>query len=140
MPKRGRGFVGGNYSDKLFTRIHQLVVFTLRIAPIGGMIIEVKSSLQLQQRILCKWKKLEWWLKVGPKHNHNYLRVVMCFLRCVLFSIEAMYAVLSTHFADVDDGSPLYNFCLLEFAVWSIMMSFHRAFLWRPSCGYVLMP
>jgi hypothetical protein len=51
-----------------------------------------------------------------------------------------MYAVLSTDVADVDDGSPLYNFCLLEFAVWSIMMSFHRAFLWRPSCGYVLMP
>jgi hypothetical protein len=85
MPKRGRGFVGGNYSDKLSTRIHQLVVFTLRIAPIGGMIIEVKSSLQLQQRILCKWKKLEWWLKVGAKHYHNYLSSYVFLEMCPFF-------------------------------------------------------
>ena len=51
----GRGFVGGNLLvHKLLTRIHTLLVSIPRIAPIGGMIIEVKSTLQLQIVVLLK--------------------------------------------------------------------------------------
>jgi hypothetical protein len=35
--------------DKLSSRIHQLFISTPRIAPIGGTIIKVKSTLQLQE-------------------------------------------------------------------------------------------
>ena len=40
-------------SDKLSTRIHQLFVSKLTITPIGGMIIKVKSILQLQLHLVC---------------------------------------------------------------------------------------
>ena len=73
MPKSGRGFVGGNYSDKPPTRIHQSVAFTLQIAPIGGMIIGVKFTLQLQQRILCKWKKIGIVVESVPKSQPHLL-------------------------------------------------------------------
>ena len=39
--------------DKLFTRIHKLFVST-QIAPIGGTINEVKTTLQLQLHLVCK--------------------------------------------------------------------------------------
>jgi hypothetical protein len=57
----GRGFAGGNYSYTNFGLgfIH-LFVSIPRIAPIGGMIIEVKSTLQLQRVVLLKWKELKW--------------------------------------------------------------------------------
>lgn len=40
-------------SDKLSTRIHQLFVSNLTTTPIGGMIVKVKSILQLQLHLVC---------------------------------------------------------------------------------------
>ena len=40
-------------SDKR-SRISKLFVYTPRIAPIGGMIIEVEYTLQWQLRLVCK--------------------------------------------------------------------------------------
>lgn len=55
--------------DKLFTRIFEIIVSTLWIAPIRGMIIEIEVNLQLQlpcvNKINCSCGG-----KMGPNHNH----------------------------------------------------------------------
>ena len=54
-------------SDNPSTRIHEVFVSTPHITPIGGTIIEVKSTLQLQ-KLLCVNKSIcSCALYVGPK-------------------------------------------------------------------------
>jgi hypothetical protein len=43
--------------DKLFTNIHLLYGSSPWIASIGEVLVDVKSTLQLQVVVVCKWKK-----------------------------------------------------------------------------------
>ena len=43
------------FLDKISTRIHKLLLSSLQIAPVGGKIIEVNSTLQLQ--VVVVWKR-----------------------------------------------------------------------------------
>lgn len=62
-----RGFIGGNYSLIKFPLESINFVFTPRIAPIGGKIIEVKSTLQAQAVVVYKQTKIVGVVESGPK-------------------------------------------------------------------------
>ena len=59
--------------DKLSTRIHKLFVLIPRIAPVGGMTMEVKSTLQPQVIVVCKWR-LKFIVLVESEPNYNHSR------------------------------------------------------------------
>ena len=57
--------------DNLSTRSHKLLVITPRIAPVGGTIFDVKSTLQLQES-LCNELIFVVAVESGPESQLNH--------------------------------------------------------------------
>ena len=99
----------------------KLSVFTPRITLIGGMIIEVKPSLQLTQVVVCKREILWLWLKVGP--NPTQPPWWFCVNEGYLFSTGGGFLYVNVPFWTLFFSFLFVNLPLCEFPCFLVHLS-----------------